>query len=202
MLFRICAAAAIVYFAIIVSRRQPKRLDDFMTRFGLPVEETGQTASKIEDSIEIHYQVWPLGRGKKPPLSLWFEYPNAGHLAVRRETWADRLFKHLGIVAEVQTNDRAFDENYFVDSAEPQFGRTFLSNSKTRKYFRNLRVLREFSDARWRNDLLGFRTLPPARCFGSFSTQFGICMRSVYRYAVINNFRLAREFEFALAYLY
>ncbi len=57
---------------------------------------------------------------------------------LRTETWFDRFFKRLGIISEIETGDREFDDYFYIIPKDENFTRAFLSSDENRELIKNL----------------------------------------------------------------
>jgi hypothetical protein len=133
VLFGIVIFAAIIYFSTRVSKRDTDRMQAFIQHLGLALPSIAEIRHARFADIEISYRYTQLGNGKKPELSVWYDHVNLGLIKVRRESGLDRVFKIVGLVAEVQTQDPTFDNAFFIDSAEPKFAAALLSRQSMRE---------------------------------------------------------------------
>lgn len=89
------------------------------------------------------YRYWRIEAGKNRPPSFHVSIDCAtdGEFRLVRETGALRLFKRLGVSAEVQTGDRAFDQAVYVLSDTPAFTRSALLDARRREAVQRLQGL-------------------------------------------------------------
>ena len=128
----VIVTVGVIFYAIAITRRNTERMAAFVKNIGLQLPPAGDTKTANHNDIDYAYQYIAASRNQPAEFRLWHPHQNSGQLIVRTERSSDRFFKRIGIVAEVQTKDRKFDEAYFINTAEPAFARAMFSRVAAR----------------------------------------------------------------------
>ena len=128
----VAIAGAIIYYAFAANRRNTERMAAFVSNTGLAMPPNGKIQTATFDGIDYAYQFVAASSNQPIEFRVWHPHRNRGHLIVQSERGGDRFFKRIGIVAEVQTGDRNFDDAYFINTAEPSFARAMPKRVTTR----------------------------------------------------------------------
>ncbi|MEI8176004.1 MAG: hypothetical protein WCG78_03970 [Candidatus Omnitrophota bacterium] len=84
------------------------------------------------------YVYTPPGKNSPPVLTVTMPCVSHGEFMVMTETEFDRKAKRIGISAEVQTDDLAFDERYYITSDTVDFAKAYFQSAEKREGIRKL----------------------------------------------------------------
>ena len=105
---------------------------------GEGIFEGGNSGEGVAEGVAYEYNYNP-GSQKKPSIftvSILVNTPCA--LAVSRETGVDRFFKNRGFAVEVQTGDRPFDNDYYIDCDVPKYASRLLTDTHRRRAIQDI----------------------------------------------------------------
>jgi hypothetical protein len=83
--------------------------------------------------VEYSYFHFRGGHNAPPYFKVSVECPSTGDFKITRETGFDRFFKRLGICVELETNDREFDDAFFITTNTVGFTREYFRKSDKRR---------------------------------------------------------------------
>jgi len=100
--------------------------------------EDGESGVGSHGTVPFAYRYIPASTGRPPTFRVSIPATFPTTLLVIREAWIDHIFKALGLDREVQTGDRAFDRDFYIDTENPGFGRGYLMSDRHREGVRAL----------------------------------------------------------------
>lgn len=127
---------ALVVFVIVISiivyvvRKQKGKNRDLREQGFFEKGARGQGNFQGVDYSYVHFQG---GHNAPPYFKVSVECPSTGDFKITRETGFDRFFKRLGICVELETNDREFDDAFFITTDTVGFTREYFRKSDKRR---------------------------------------------------------------------
>ncbi|MDQ1352019.1 MAG: hypothetical protein QG657_2325 [Acidobacteriota bacterium] len=95
--------------------------------------EKGAKGNGTFQGVEYSYVHFQGGKNAPPYFKVFVECPSTGDFKITRETGFDRFFKRLGICVELETNDREFDDAFFITTNSEGFTREYFRKSDKRR---------------------------------------------------------------------
>lgn len=114
-------------------RNQRKKQNRLAAELGYDRLEWGKTYSGRLQDREYFYEYYPGSKNRPSSFTISIDSENRGEFRVHKERKFDRLFKFLGITVEIQTGDRYFDENYYLETDSVAFSRTCFDSADARE---------------------------------------------------------------------
>ena len=136
--------AILVIFVIVAgfiywySRRQKQQRNRLAAELGSDKLEWGKTYAGQIHGKEYFYEYYPGSKNRKSYFKISIDTDSNGEFRVHQEHKFDRLFKYLGITAEIQTGDSDFDRRYYLETDSVAFTRACFDAADTREYVRKL----------------------------------------------------------------
>ena len=120
------------------ARRQKQQRNRLAAELGSDKLEWGKTYSGRLQGKEYFYEYYPGSKNRKSYFKISIDTDSNGEFRVHQELKFDRLFKYLGITAEIQTGDSDFDRRYYLETDSVAFTRACFDAADTREYVRKL----------------------------------------------------------------
>ncbi len=98
------------------------------------VFEKGARGNGSYQGVDYSYIHFQGGKNAPPYFKVSVECPSTGEFKITRETGFDRFFKRLGICVELETNDREFDDAFFITTNTEGFTREYFRKSDKRRF--------------------------------------------------------------------
>jgi hypothetical protein len=124
--------------ALLLIRRQRATQKKAFSRWPgeLSSLESGKTIAGEHDGTAYEVYYFAGGKNAPPLLTLSVPCPSEGRFKITKESGFDRFFKRHGITNEVQTFDKSFDDDYFIQSDTLDFVRQFFQPPEKRQAVR------------------------------------------------------------------
>jgi hypothetical protein len=135
MVMAIVSLVVSTIMVLVIFIRQRAKKKEALSQ--LPAElkdlKSGRTITGEHDGTA--YDVYYFGGSKNAPpyLAVSVAGESEGRFRVKKESGLDRFFKRYGIAKEVQTLDKAFDDDYFILSDTVDFARQFFQPPEKRE---------------------------------------------------------------------
>lgn len=92
-----------------------------------------------EHEYDADYFPGTTGKNARPAhLIVTLEHPIPGDFTILRETSFDRFCKRIGLAKEIQTNDRSFDDAFYIQTDTPEYARPYLADREKRQAIQRL----------------------------------------------------------------
>lgn len=121
---------ALVSIIVLAVRKQKAKNTALREQGFLEKGAKGNGTIQGVDYSYIHFQG---GHNAPPYFKVSVECSSTGDFKITRETGFDRFFKRLGICVELETNDREFDDAFFITTNTEGFTREFFRKSDKRR---------------------------------------------------------------------
>lgn len=121
---------AIISIIVIAVRKQKEKNVKLREQGFL---EKGAKGNGTFQGVEYSYVHFQGGHNAPPYFKVSVECPSTGDFKITRETGFDRFFKRLGICVELETNDREFDDAFFITTNTEGFTREYFRKSDKRR---------------------------------------------------------------------
>lgn len=126
-------AAAGLLLALIrmrARRRGRERLAEALNSDGL---KPGRVYEAVHEGTPYEYVYRPATRNSPSSFSIRLPCASRGEFKVTRESRLDALFKRLGVSVELQTGDRNFDRELYIQTDSVEFTRAYFADYDKRE---------------------------------------------------------------------
>ncbi|NIR29599.1 MAG: hypothetical protein GWN84_09880 [Gammaproteobacteria bacterium] len=137
----VLAVLAMVIGAAFVLRKRRLALRRFSASLGQERLQSGRTYEAEVDGCRYEYAYRAGSRNRPASFEIRIECASPGDFEVRPERRLDRLFKRLGIAAELQTGDGPFDEDFYIHTNSVGFCRRLFGDADVRETVRRISAL-------------------------------------------------------------
>lgn len=122
---------AVIFVAIFFLIRRHKSKNMKLKEQGLLGK--GAKGQGIYEGVEYSYLHFQGGKNAPPYFNVTIVCPSSGIFKITRETRFDRFCKKLGICTKLETQDREFDDTFFITTDTIGFTRDLFSKSEKRR---------------------------------------------------------------------
>jgi hypothetical protein len=129
--------AALTIAAFVLHRRR-RALREFSVAQGLDAFEPGKIYTGEFEGRPYQYVYHAGSRNRRASFRVRIDCPSPGDFEVSAESRFDRVFKKLGIVAELQTGDPDFDRRFYINTNSVRFCRAYFANGDVRQTVRGI----------------------------------------------------------------
>lgn len=152
----VIGVGALVY---ILNRKTRGRAAVLAASLGFDEIKSGQTYESQEDGRHFFYKYFAGSKNNPSYFKIWVTCPSGGSFQIGRESALDRLFKNLGITVEIQTGDKQFDRDYFINTDTVAFTSACFSSPERRQAVNELFKL-NFKKISHNNNILEISITP------------------------------------------
>jgi len=124
-----------------VLRRRRRAARELSSAIGVDELRSGKTCAGELDGRRYEYEYYAGSRNRPSYFRVRIECSSPGEFKISPETRIDRLFKKLGISAELQTGDVAFDRDFYIHTNTLGFCRTCFASADVRESVRQVAAL-------------------------------------------------------------
>ena len=124
---------AIAAMAYLLYRKTRRRAAALAATLGLDDMKSGQSYEGETHGRKFFYEYYAGSKNNPSYFKIWIDCPGKGDFRIGRESAMDRLFKRLGITVEIQTGDRQFDRDYYINTDSAAFTRACFSSPERRQ---------------------------------------------------------------------
>ncbi len=128
--------AVIVVWTARTDRRNKRRMAKLASALGAVPSGTG--GEGVCDGVAYRFHYSPAARNSPATLKVSIDSPAGQPLRIVREGRAERLSKRIGLSAEIQTGDPAFDADLYIETEADEFTRTLLMRDDARQAVRDV----------------------------------------------------------------
>jgi len=123
--------ALIVVWTVRADRRNKRRMAKLASALGAVPSGTG--GEGVCDGVAYRFRYSPKSRNSPATLKVSIDSPAGQPFRIAREGRAERLSKRIGLSAEIQTGDPAFDDAFYMETDAVEFTRTLLMHDDARE---------------------------------------------------------------------
>jgi hypothetical protein len=140
VIFLVIGGSAAAVYIFNYSRKQKLALHKLASDLGRENLKSGTIYEGQLNGYKYYYEYSSGSKNRPSYFKVWLDCPSPGGFTLGREGWLDRICKRLGICAEIQTGDFAFDREFYVRTDSVAFTRTYLAAPEVREAVKAISV--------------------------------------------------------------
>jgi len=129
---------AIVLFAVRKANQQKQSLNELSASLGATELKSGSEYRGNLDGQTYQYQYFSGSKNSPSYFKVWVACESAGEFTIRSESKFDVFAKRFGLAAEIQTGDKQFDNDFYIQTDSIAFSKNYFSNLNKRDAVRQL----------------------------------------------------------------
>jgi hypothetical protein len=118
---------------VVLHRRSKRALDALASDLGSGKLKSGVSHEAELDGQRYRYKYFEGSKNSPSYFEVSVDCPSKGEFRIGRETRWDVFFKRVGISAEIQTGDAAFDRDFYIRTDSIAFTEHFFRSAEKRR---------------------------------------------------------------------
>jgi hypothetical protein len=128
----------VILLAVRKSKQSKQSLENLSASLGATELVSGSTYEGELDGQIYQYQYFAGSNNSPSYFKVWVKCDSAGEFTIRSESRFDSFAKRLGLSAEIQTGDKQFDKEFYIQTDSIAFSKNFFSDLRKRDAARQL----------------------------------------------------------------